>query len=211
MFKKNHHDHSEEEQELEESENSELMDNNSNSADSEQEKKTGLFSGVKLLHGPINFMFFGRRIILSNGKQIGFLAGFIALLVMIVSTISVFGNLNDTKLLKEQYETERFYLEIIDKAKKGTDENYKLSDSIAYYYLEDKVYSINVSYENGKSLEASQQKIEDCNKLMRTYVIAAIIMILILVIIVVLLIRSMVNIFKNAVKEEKHKKTKQEA
>lgn len=85
-----------------------------------EQKGGSLFSGVRLFHGPMRFKFFGLPVVVSNGSQIGFMAGFIAILVMIVSTLATFGNLNDAKKDMKFYSSNSSIVSIIDKAKLGT-------------------------------------------------------------------------------------------
>lgn len=90
-------------------------------------ERRGYFSGVRLFHGPMRFMFFGRPIIISSGRQIGFMCGFVAFLVMLVSTFAVFGNLSMYKNDREEWrqtiaeyqEYSSSYLDIIQKANDG--------------------------------------------------------------------------------------------
>lgn len=91
----------------------------------------GVFNGVRIFHGPMRFRFFGRPVIVTTGKQIGFTFCFVAILVLIVSTFAVFGNLKTAKADKKYYQTEynQFvedyskYVDVIQNAEKGT-ENY---------------------------------------------------------------------------------------
>lgn len=90
-------------------------------------KKPGLGSGVRFFHGPIRFSFFGRPIFISTGRQIGFIVGLVALLVMVISTFATFNGLKYTKQELADYQT--YYaekvadsnecLETIQKAKAG--------------------------------------------------------------------------------------------
>lgn len=90
-------------------------------------ERRGYFSGVRLFHGPMRFMFFGRPIIISSGRQIGFMCGFVAFLVMLISTFVVFGNLSMYKqdkaewqqTISEYQEYSSSYLDIIQKANDG--------------------------------------------------------------------------------------------
>ena len=87
----------------------------------------GLGHGVRFFHGPIRFRFFGRPIFISTGRQIGFIAGFIALFVMIISTFAMFTGLKTSKEDVKYYEKEyayiladsQMYLDIINKARAG--------------------------------------------------------------------------------------------
>ena len=88
----------------------------------------GMFTGVRLFHGPMRFRFFGRPVIVTTGKQIGFIASFVAILVMIVSTFAIVGNLKTSSQDKNYYSTELEqikadaapYLDIINRAKNNT-------------------------------------------------------------------------------------------
>ena len=102
----------------------------------------GLFSGVRLFHGPIRFMFFGRPIILTTGRQVGFLCGIVAFFVMLISTFAVFSNASSDRALKKEYEHQvevyKLYNTIIDNADNnidgyGIDTEGIVTQTIPYY------------------------------------------------------------------------------
>ena len=65
----------------------------------------GIGRGVRFFHGPIRFSFFGRPIFISTGRQIAFVVGFVALLVMIISTFATFSGLKYTKQELAEFQT----------------------------------------------------------------------------------------------------------
>lgn len=127
----------------------------------------GLFSGVRLFHGPIRFMFFGRPIFLSTGRQVGFLCGIVAFFVMLISTFAVFSNASSDKALRNDY-TEQLtvyeaYNEIITNAKNG-ESGYAITTGLVekvntyydydydYYYYSTKYYTLSYYFEANSSV-----------------------------------------------------------
>lgn len=76
----------------------------------------GIGKGVRFFHGPIRFSFFGRPIFISTGRQVAFIVGFVALLVMIISTFATFGGLKYTK--QELAELQNLYTQTVAESNK---------------------------------------------------------------------------------------------
>lgn len=79
-------------------------------------REGGLFSGVRFFHGPMRFIFFGRPIFLSTGRQVGFLCGIIAFFVMLISSIAVCSNLGYDKKDREYYKELISSYELVENA-----------------------------------------------------------------------------------------------
>lgn len=105
-------------------------------------RRGGIGAGVRFFHGPIRFRFFGRPIFISTGRQIGFIVGLIALLVMSISTFATFTGLSYAKTELADYQAgynqivadSNDCLDLIAKAKAG-EENYYITTGCFKNYL----------------------------------------------------------------------------
>lgn len=128
----------------------------------------GLFSGVRFFHGPIRFMFFGRPIFLSTGRQVGFVCGIVAFFVMLISTFAVFSNASSDRALKNQYlekqETYDLYYSVITNAKAGetgygidTEGTVTKLNTYTDYYGYPKYYTYNYKFYIGSNLIENEE------------------------------------------------------
>ena len=96
--------------------------NNSNPAP--RDDRPRIADGVKLFHGPMRFKFFGFNVFVSTGKQVGFIATFVMMVVMAFSLFATFSAVSYNNNKIAEYETEivniqtlsDLYLDIIEKA-----------------------------------------------------------------------------------------------
>ena len=100
---------------------------------SKKHSKGELFEGVKLFHGPIQFKFFRKKLIVTTGKQIGFAACFIAIIVLLVSMLAIIGDLKTSINNKAYYSNQITALETsasknLDIIKNALDSNPEITD-----------------------------------------------------------------------------------
>lgn len=110
---------------------------------------------VKLFHGPIKFKLFGLQIYVSTARQIGFVAVFVAFVVMLFSMYASFSGLNYYKEQISIYESKIEAINERDKVYKELVENAKANIEDDEYYIGDGYFYSNPKNESSSKVYAA--------------------------------------------------------